>query len=93
MEIYIITGLKSDAILSVVDRNVAIFTARHAIMRYEFQISQDKLQQNSLTLCFPKLRTTVLIFLNHFYGCKKPSTDTSDNYVIVVRTMTGKAAV
>ena len=29
----IITGLKSDATLSVVDRNVAIFTTRHAITR------------------------------------------------------------
>ena len=43
VEIFIITGLKSDAILSVVDRNVAIFTTRHAITRYEFQVSQGKL--------------------------------------------------
>ena len=35
--ILIITGLISDAILSVVDRNVAIFTTRHAITRYEFK--------------------------------------------------------
>ena len=28
LEIFIITGLKSDAILSVVDKNVAIFTTR-----------------------------------------------------------------
>ena len=34
----IITGLKSGAILSVVDRNVAIFATRRAIARYEFQI-------------------------------------------------------
>ena len=38
LEILIITGLKSDAILSVVDRNVAIFTTRHAITCYEFQV-------------------------------------------------------
>ena len=38
LEILIITGLKSYAILSVVDRNVAIFTTRHAITRYEFQV-------------------------------------------------------
>ena len=36
VEIFIITGLKSDAILSVVDRNVAIFTTQHAITHYEF---------------------------------------------------------
>ena len=35
----VITGLKSDAILSVADRNVAIFTTWHAITRYEFQVS------------------------------------------------------
>ena len=33
---------------------------------------------NSLTFYFPKWRTIVLIFLNHFYGCKKPSKDTLD---------------
>ena len=55
VEIFIIKGLKSDAILSVVDRNVAIFTTQHAIVS-----------------------TIVLIFQNHFYGCKKPSTGTSD---------------
>ena len=38
-----ITGLKSDAILSVVDRNVEIFITRQAITRYEFQVSQGKL--------------------------------------------------
>ena len=43
LEIFIITGLKSDAILSVVDRNVATFTTRHAITRYKFQVSQSKL--------------------------------------------------
>ena len=37
LEISIITGLKSDAILSVVDRNVAVFTTRHAITGYEFK--------------------------------------------------------
>ena len=78
LEIFIITGLKSDAILSVLDRNVAIFTTRHAITRYEFQVSQGKLYQNSLTFCFPKLIAIVLIFLNHFYGGKKRSTETSD---------------
>ena len=78
LEIFITTGLKSDATLFVVGRNVAIFTTRHAITRYEFQVSQGKLLQNSLTFCFPKLSTIVLIFLNHFYGCKKLSTDTSD---------------
>ena len=39
LEMLVITGLKSDAILSVVDRNVAMFTTRHAIMRYEFQVN------------------------------------------------------
>ena len=39
LEMFIITGMKSDVILSVVDRNVAIFTTRHAITRYELQIS------------------------------------------------------
>ena len=39
LEILIITGLRSDAVLSVVDTNVAIFTTRHAITRYEFQVS------------------------------------------------------
>ena len=73
LQIFIIRGLKSDAILSVVDRNVAICTTRHAITPYEFQVRQGKLWQNSLTFCFPKLSTIVLIFLNHFYGCKKPS--------------------
>ena len=43
LEVLIITGLKSDATLSVVDRNVAIFTTRHAMKRYEFQVSQGKL--------------------------------------------------
>ena len=38
-----ITGLNSDAILSVVDRNIAILTTQQVIMRYEFQVSQDKL--------------------------------------------------
>ena len=38
-----ITGLKSDAILSIVDRNVAILITRQVIMRYEFQVSQGKL--------------------------------------------------
>ena len=37
------TGLKSDAILSFVDRNVSIFATRQAITRYEFQVSQGKL--------------------------------------------------
>ena len=37
LEMLIITGLKSYTILSIVDRNVAIFTTRHAISRYEFQ--------------------------------------------------------
>ena len=35
LEIFIIRGLKSDAILSVVDRNVAIFTTRHVIMSFK----------------------------------------------------------
>ena len=39
LKILLITGLKSDAILSVVDRNVAIFTTPHMITRYEFQVS------------------------------------------------------
>ena len=43
LKILMITGLKSDAILSFVDRNVSIFTTRHAITRYEFQVSQGKL--------------------------------------------------
>ena len=43
LEIFIITGLKSDTILSVVDRNVAIFTTRQAKTRSEFQVSQGKL--------------------------------------------------
>ena len=43
MEIFITTELKSDAILSVVDRNVALFTTRHAITSYEFHVSQEKL--------------------------------------------------
>ena len=43
LEIFIITGLKSDVILSFVDRNVAIFTTQHAIMHYEIQVSQGKL--------------------------------------------------
>ena len=50
----IITGMKSDAIASIVDRNVAIFTTRHVIMRYEVQVSQGKLQENLLTFYFPK---------------------------------------
>ena len=37
------TGMKSDTILAVVDRNVAIFTTSHAITRHEFQVSQGKL--------------------------------------------------
>ena len=43
LEMLIITGLKSDTILSVVDRNVAIFTTQHTVMHYEFQVSQGKL--------------------------------------------------
>ena len=78
LEIFKVTGLRSDAILSVVDRNVAIFKTRHATTCYEFQVSQGKLWQNSLTFYFPKWRTIVLIFLNHFYDCKKPSKDTLD---------------
>ena len=39
LEMLIITVLKSDMILSVVDRNVAIFTIRHTISRYEFEVS------------------------------------------------------
>ena len=39
LEISIITGLKSDAILSVVDRNVATFTTQYAIARFELQVS------------------------------------------------------
>ena len=54
LKILIIADLKSDAILSIVDRNVAIFVTRHAITRYEFQASQGKLEQTSLTFCFPE---------------------------------------
>ena len=43
MQIFIVTGLKSDVKLSVVDRNVAICTTCHVITRYEFQVSQDKI--------------------------------------------------
>ena len=39
LEMLTMTGMKSDVILSVVDRNVAIFTNRHAITHYELQIS------------------------------------------------------
>ena len=39
LEMLIITVLKSDMILSVVDRNVAIFTIRHTISCYEFEVS------------------------------------------------------
>ena len=35
LEILIITGLKSEAILSIVDSDVAIFTTRPAIARYD----------------------------------------------------------
>ena len=50
LEVLIITGLKSNATLCVVDRNVAIFTTRHAMNRYEFQVSQgnySKIRLNS----------------------------------------------
>ena len=93
LQIFIITGLKCDMILSVVDRNVAIFTTCHAIMHYEFQLRQDKLWQNSLIFCFPKLSTIFFIFLNHFYGCKSLHRVTSDIIMIFVRTMTDKATV
>ena len=43
LEVLMITALKSDATVSVVDRNVAIFTTRQARMCYEFQVSQGKL--------------------------------------------------
>ena len=39
LEMLIITLLKSDMILSVVDRNVEIFTIQHTISLYEFQVS------------------------------------------------------
>ena len=70
LEMLTMTGMKSDVILSVVDRNVAIFTNRHAITHYELQISQGKLQQNNI-IClhsaFPnKVRLFLLLFLATF---------------------------
>ena len=41
--VHILSRAESNAVLSVVDRNGAIFKTRQAITCYEFQVSQGKL--------------------------------------------------
>ena len=58
-----------------------------------FSRKSGQVIKNSLTFCFPEKSTIVFIFLNHFYGRKKPSKDTLFRYMILARSMTDKAAV
>ena len=66
MKAKVITGLKSDAMPSVVDRNFAVFitrSERNAITRYEFQVIQGNIMAKFAYILLSQIK----------YGCKKPS--------------------